>query len=143
MRMGVLDGMLKADGETSACRKLTFADIDPAGIVESCLLVARPLAEKAGLALSAEVPAQPAAHRRRCGEPAADAAQPAGQRHQVRALRRPGEGDASPMTLDGPLRISVVDTGPGMQEADHAADQMIRAAAPDGPPTRAWGSACR
>ena len=30
------------------------------------------------------------------------------------------------MTLDGPLRISVVDTGPGMQEADHAADQMIR-----------------
>ena len=32
---------------------LTFADVDPAGVVESCLTVARPLAETAGLVLGA------------------------------------------------------------------------------------------
>ena len=55
--MGVLDGMLKADARPGAPQQLTFADIEPARIVESCLLVAQPLAEKAGLTLSAEVPA--------------------------------------------------------------------------------------
>ena len=98
--LGVLDSMLRGDRARSALPSLAFADVDPAGVVESCLTVARPLAEQAGLS-SAELP-PPAAHRRRRAEAQADAAQSAGQRHQVRA-----SGDrvtvAVAYDVDGPL----------------------------------------
>ena len=123
--MGVLDGMLKADCESAGAPQLTFADIEPARIVESCLLVAQPLAEKAGLTLSAEVPAN-------LPRIVADAVSLRQMLLNLlaNAIKFARCGDRVKVTvaydLDGPLRISVVDTGPGMQEADHAADQMIR-----------------
>ena len=123
--MGVLDGMLKADCEAAGAPQLTFADIEPARIVESCLLVAQPLAEKAGLTLSAEVPAS-------LPRIVADAVSLRQMLLNLlaNAIKFARCGDRVKVTvaydLDGPLRISVVDTGPGMQEADHAADQMIR-----------------
>ncbi|MET0193964.1 MAG: HAMP domain-containing sensor histidine kinase, partial [Hyphomicrobiaceae bacterium] len=123
--MGVVDGMLKADCEAAGAPQLTFADIEPARIVESCLLVAQPLAEKAGLTLSAEVPAS-------LPRIVADAVSLRQMLLNLlaNAIKFARCGDRVKVTvaydLDGPLRISVVDTGPGMQEADHAADQMIR-----------------
>ena len=119
--MGVLDGMLKGEDETSGVpQQLTFADIDPAGIVESCLLVARPLAEKAGLVLSAEVPAN-------LPRVVADAVSLRQMLLNLlaNAIKFARHGDRVKVSVAydaaGPLRISVVDTGPGMEEADHAA----------------------
>lgn len=123
--MGVLDGMLKADCESPGAPQLTFADIEPARIVESCLLVAQPLAEKAGLTLSAEVPSN-------LPRIVADAVSLRQMLLNLlaNAIKFARCGDRVKVTVahdvDGPLRISVVDTGPGMQEADHSADQMIR-----------------
>ena len=53
--LGVVDSMLRGDRTRSALPSLAFADVDPAGVVESCLTVARPLAERAGLALGVEL----------------------------------------------------------------------------------------
>jgi len=124
--MGVLDGMLKGEDETSGVpQQLTFADIDPAGIVESCLLVARPLADKAGLALSAEVPAN-------LPRVVADAVSLRQMLLNLLAnaikFARHGDRVKVSVTYDanGPLRISVVDTGPGMEAADHAAEKAGR-----------------
>lgn len=123
--MGVLDGMLKADCEPAGTPQLTFADIEPARIVESCLLVAQPLAEKAGLTLSAEVPSN-------LPRIVADAVSLRQMLLNLlaNAIKFARCGDRVKVTVahdaDGPLRISVVDTGPGMQEADHAADLAIR-----------------
>ena len=123
--MGVLDGMLKADCEPPGVPQLTFADIEPARIVESCLLVAQPLAEKAGLTLSAEVPAN-------LPRIVADAVSLRQMLLNLlaNAIKFARCGDRVKVTvahdIDGPLRISVVDTGPGMQAADHADDQAIR-----------------
>jgi two-component system, cell cycle sensor histidine kinase PleC len=123
--MGVLDGMLKADCESAGAPQLTFADIEPARIVESCLLVAQPLAEKAGLTLSSEVPAN-------LPRIVADAVSLRQMLLNLlaNAIKFARCGDRVKVTVahdvDGPLRISVVDTGPGMQQADHAADQTIR-----------------
>jgi signal transduction histidine kinase len=123
--MGVLDGMLKADCEPAGPPQLTFADIEPARIVESCLLVAQPLAEKAGLTLSAEVPAN-------LPRIVADAVSLRQMLLNLlaNAIKFARSGDRVKVTvahdLDGPLRISVVDTGPGMQAADTAGDQAIR-----------------
>ena len=124
--MGVLDGMLKGEDETSGVpQQLTFADIDPAGIVESCLLVARPLAEKAGLVLSAEVPAN-------LPRVVADAVSLRQMLLNLlaNAIKFARHGDRVKVSVaydaGGPLRISVVDTGPGMEEADHAAGKAVR-----------------
>jgi two-component system cell cycle sensor histidine kinase PleC len=123
--MGVLDGMLKADCEPAGAPQLTFADIEPARIVESCLLVAQPLAEKAGLTLSAEVPSN-------LPRIVADAVSLRQMLLNLlaNAIKFARCGDRVKVTVahdaDGPLRISVVDTGPGMDTADHAVDQTIR-----------------
>jgi signal transduction histidine kinase len=123
--MGVLDGMLKAHCEPAGTPQLTFADIEPARIVESCLLVAQPLAEKAGLTLTAEVPSN-------LPRIVADAVSLRQMLLNLlaNAIKFARCGDRVQVTVahdvDGPLRISVVDTGPGMQAADHAADQAIR-----------------
>jgi two-component system, cell cycle sensor histidine kinase PleC len=123
--MGVLDGMLKADCEPPGLPQLTFADIEPARIVESCLLVAQPLAEKAGLTLSAEVPVN-------LPRIVADAVSLRQMLLNLlaNAIKFARSGDRVKVTVahdaDGPLRIAVVDTGPGMDTADHAVDQTIR-----------------
>jgi two-component system, cell cycle sensor histidine kinase PleC len=123
--MAVLDGMLKGEEEASGVPQLTFADVDPACIVESCLLVAQPLAEKAGLALSTEVPPN-------LPRIVADAVSLRQMLLNLlaNAIKFARCGDRVKVTVaydvDGPLRISVVDTGPGMDTADHAVDQTIR-----------------
>ena len=86
--LGVVEGMLGGDPERASAQELAFADLDAAAIAESCLAVARPLAEEAQLRLEAPAGAAASAHHRRRGEPQADAAQPHHQRHQVRPRRR-------------------------------------------------------
>ena len=49
--LGVVDSMLRGDRTHSILPPLAFADLDPAGVVESCLTVARPLTDRAGLEL--------------------------------------------------------------------------------------------
>jgi two-component system, cell cycle sensor histidine kinase PleC len=122
--MAVLEGMLKGEEEASGLPQLTFADIDPARIVEACLLVAEPLAEKAGLVLSAEVPPN-------LPRVVADAVSLRQMLLNLlaNAIKFARHGDRVRVTVaydaDGPLRISVVDTGPGMQEADHATGKAV------------------
>ena len=122
--MAVLEGMLKGEEECSGVPQLTFADIDPARIVEACLLVAEPLAEKAGLALSAEVPPN-------LPRVVADAVSLRQMLLNLlaNAIKFARRGDRVKVTVaydaDGPLRISVVDTGPGMEHADHAAGKSV------------------
>jgi two-component system, cell cycle sensor histidine kinase PleC len=122
--MAVLEGMLKGEEEASGMPQLTFADIDPARIVEACLLVAEPLAEKAGLALSAEVPPN-------LPRVVADAVSLRQMLLNLlaNAIKFARRGDRVKVTVaydaDGPLRISVVDTGPGMEHADHAAGKGV------------------
>ena len=53
--LGVVDGMLASSPTASGLPELAFTDLDPAGIVENCLAVARPLADQAGLELVSEV----------------------------------------------------------------------------------------
>src|SRR5204863_343285 len=45
--LDVVDSMLRGDRTRSALPSLAFADVDPAGVVESCLTVARPAAARA------------------------------------------------------------------------------------------------
>jgi two-component system, cell cycle sensor histidine kinase PleC len=122
--MAVLEGMLKGEEEASGVPQLTFADIDPARIVEACLLVAEPLAEKAGLALSAEVPSN-------LPRVVADAVSLRQMLLNLlaNAIKFARRGDRVRVTVaydaDGPLRISVVDTGPGMEHPDHAGGKGV------------------
>ena len=135
--LGVVDGMLRGEPQRSGVPPLAFADLDPAGVVESCLTVARPLAEQAGLDARRGRCAAPAAHHRRRAEPEADAAQPARQRHQVRAPRRPGDG------LRWPTRPTVRSHLGRRYRPRHGRGRARRQRPRHGPPMRGWASACR
>ena len=52
--LGVVDSMLRGDPSRSVVPPLAFAELEPVRVVESCLTVARPLAERAGLVLGAQ-----------------------------------------------------------------------------------------
>ena len=111
MRCGVVDSMLRGDRTRSALPSMAFADVDPAGIVESCLTVARPLAERAGLALGVELaPGLPRI-----------VADELSLRQMLlnllaNAIKFARAGDrvsvAVGYDVDGPLTICVADTGP-------------------------------
>jgi hypothetical protein len=114
--LGVVDSMLRGDRARSAVPPLAFADIDPARVVESCLTVARPLAQRAGLALGAEcapglprVVADEVSLRQMLLNLLANAIK----------FARPGDRVtvAAAYDGDGPLTISVADTGPGIGAA--------------------------
>jgi signal transduction histidine kinase len=117
--LGVVDSMLRGDRARSAVPPLAFADVDPARVVESCLTVARPLAERAGLALSAEcAPGLPRV-----------VADEVSLRQMLlnllsNAIKFARPGDRVSVTAaceaDGPLTIAVADTGPGMDDAPKA-----------------------
>jgi signal transduction histidine kinase len=117
--MGVVDSMLKGAADEAAAQQLTFVDVDPATIVASCVAVARPLAEQAGLALSAEVPQ----HLPRVVADAVSVRQML-LNLLTNAVKFARRGDRVQVTVaydgDGPLRISVIDTGPGMDETAQA-----------------------
>jgi len=117
--LGVVDSLLRGDRTRSALPSLAFADLDPAGVVESCLTVARPLAERAGLELSVEL----ASHLPRI------VADELSLRQMLlnllaNAIKFARAGDrvtvAVAYDVDGPLTISVADTGPGMTDAPKA-----------------------
>lgn len=52
--LGVVDSLLRGDPTRSLVPPLAVAELEPARVVESCLTVVRPLAERAGLVLLAE-----------------------------------------------------------------------------------------
>jgi|GEM_PF-1462733 two-component system, cell cycle sensor histidine kinase PleC len=52
--LGVVDSLLRGDPTPSLVPPLAVAELEPTRVVESCLTVVRPLAERAGLVLSTE-----------------------------------------------------------------------------------------
>jgi len=52
--LGVVDSLLRAEPTRSLVPPLAVAELEPARVVESCLTVVRPLAERAGLVLLTE-----------------------------------------------------------------------------------------
>jgi signal transduction histidine kinase len=111
--LSVVDSMLKHDPAPSGVPQLTFTDIDPGAIVESCLMVAHPLADQAGLTLSAEIPSQ---------LPRVVADEVSLKQMLLNllanAIKFTRRGDQVKVSVaydgNGPLSISVADTGPGM-----------------------------
>jgi two-component system, cell cycle sensor histidine kinase PleC len=119
--LGVVDGVLHGDPARAGVPAMAFADIDPADVVESCLTVARPLAEKAGLELSSEfapwlphIVADEVSLRQMLLNLLGNAIK----------FTRPGDkvSVAISYQADGPLTIAVADTGPGIQPARDTAD---------------------
>jgi two-component system, cell cycle sensor histidine kinase PleC len=53
--LGVVDSLLRGDPTHSLVPPLAVAELEPARVVESCLTVVRPLAERAGLVLLTEL----------------------------------------------------------------------------------------
>jgi len=53
--LGVVDSLLQGDPTRSRVPPLALAELEPARVVDSCLTVVRPLAERAGLVLTAEL----------------------------------------------------------------------------------------
>ena len=113
--LGVVDGMLGGGSARSGVPELAFTDLDPAGIVENCLAVARPMAEQAGLHLVSEV--GPRTPRIVADEVSLKQMLLNLLTNAIKFARR---GDrvsvAVVYDLGGPLRIAVADTGPGMSE---------------------------
>ena len=111
--LSVVDSMLRGDPNRSLVPPLAFAELVPMRVVESCLTVARPLAEKAGLMLGAQY----AAHLPRI---VADELSLKQMLLNLLAnaikFARPGDRVTIAVTYQGggALHICVADTGPGM-----------------------------
>ena len=111
--LGVVDGILRGDATRSGVPTFAFADLDPAGVVESCLAVARPLADRAGLALERQ-------YASRLPRIVADELSLRQMLLNLigNAIKFARSGDRITVAVayerDGPLTISVADTGPGM-----------------------------
>jgi signal transduction histidine kinase len=109
----VVDGLLVNARQETGMPKLAFAELDAKEIVEICLSVARPLAEKASVDLSADLaPRLP--HL---------VADPVSLKQMLlnllsNAIKFGRRGDRitviATYETNGPLRITVADTGPGM-----------------------------
>jgi signal transduction histidine kinase len=111
--LGVVDSMLSGETTQSLVPPLAFADIEPAVVVESCLAVVRPLADRAGLELAADC-------SQRLPRVVADELSLKQMLLNLlaNAIKFARRGDRVTVAItydgDGPLRISVTDTGPGM-----------------------------
>lgn len=111
--LGVVDAML-GDPSQAGVRQLAFADLDPALVVEGCVAVARPLADGAGLTLEADYAP---------GLPRVIADEVSLRQMLLNLLTnaikfaRPGDRVRVAVACreDGPLDITVADTGPGME----------------------------
>jgi signal transduction histidine kinase len=112
----VVDGMLTRDAAGSGLPELAFRDLDAASVIDNCLALARPLAERAGLDLVAH-PVQ--------AKPRVIADEVSLKQMLLNLITnaikfaRPGDRItlATSHGADGSLRIEVADTGPGMAGA--------------------------
>jgi signal transduction histidine kinase len=113
--LGVADSMLRGDRARTALPSLAFVDLDPRDVVEGSLTVARPLAERAGLTLGVEMP-------QRLPRIVADEQSLRQMLLNLlsNAVKFSRRGDRVTVQVahdgDGPLTISVADTGPGIGE---------------------------
>jgi len=111
--LSVVDGMLASNPTRAGLPELAFRDLDPAGVIESCLAVAGPLAERAGLDLVADLGP---------GTPCVVADEVSLRQMLLNLITnaikfgRPGDRVTvgAAYDSDGVLRINVADTGPGM-----------------------------
>ena len=126
--LGVVDSLLRADPTRSLVPPLAVAELEPARVVESCLTVVRPLAERAGLGLLAEfAPDLPRV-----------VADELSLKQMllnllVNAIKFAREGDRVTIAIarvGAGLEICVADTGPGM--AAHGALASWAAPSPAG-----------
>jgi signal transduction histidine kinase len=113
LALSVVDGMLARERDGTGLAELAFRDLDPAGVIDNCVAVARPLAERAGLALTAS---------HEPGTPRVIADEVSLKQMLLNLLTnaikfaRPGDSVSlgASYGADGCLRIEVADTGPGM-----------------------------
>jgi signal transduction histidine kinase len=109
---GMLAPLLLAPGGTDM-PELAFRDLDPAEVIDTCMAVARPLAERAGLDLTAHCEA---------GTPHVIADEVSLKQMLLNLITnaikhaRPGDRIAlrAAYEADGSLHLEVADTGPGM-----------------------------
>jgi two-component system, cell cycle sensor histidine kinase PleC len=111
--LGVVDSMLRGDPTQSVVPPLAFADLEPARVVERCLSVVRPLADRAGLELDVEY--APRLPRIVADEQSLKQMLLNLLANAIKFARR-GDRVTIGVTYDGhgALHISVADTGPGM-----------------------------
>jgi signal transduction histidine kinase len=111
--LGVVDSMLRGDAKRSVVPPLAFAELEPVRVVESCLTIARPLAERAGLILGTQY----APHLPRIVADEQSLKQML-LNLLANAIKFARRGDRVTIAVGyeagGALRISVADTGPGM-----------------------------
>jgi signal transduction histidine kinase len=111
--LGVVDAMLGGSTRQAGERELVFTDLEPAVVAEGCVALARPLAEGAGLELEANYAS---------GLPRVIADEVSLRQMLLNLLTnavkfaRPGDRVAVAVDCrdNGPLDITVADTGPGM-----------------------------
>jgi two-component system cell cycle sensor histidine kinase PleC len=114
--LSVVDSIMRGDPCRSLVPPLAFAELDPLRVVESCLTVSRPLAERAGLLLEVQ-----------CTAPLPRIVADELTLKQMllnlltNATKFARPGDRVTIGIEnedtGGLRISVTDTGPGMTPA--------------------------
>ena len=133
--LSVVDSLLRGDPNRSVVPPLAFADLEPVRVVESCLTVARPLAERAGLVLGAQY----APHLPRIVADELSLKQML-LNLLANAIKFARSGDRVTIAVayegGGALHISVTDTGPGMapggEQAPCAKAGQPSAARPEG-----------
>jgi two-component system, cell cycle sensor histidine kinase PleC len=129
--LGVVDAILRGNLAGSGVPELFFVDLDPTEVVASCLAVARPLADRAGLGLEAvfdsklpHIIADELSLRQMLLNLIGNAIKFARRGDQIRV--------AVTYERDGPLTVSVVDTGPGIACEGADAQVSLHAAAMGG-----------
>ena len=111
----LVDGMLQGFLDRSSASRLTFTNVAAAEVIESCLILARPVAERAGVDLIASLPPDP---------PHVVADELSLKQILLNllanAIKFSRRGDRVSVTAATPaigkFEISVCDTGPGMAE---------------------------
>jgi len=125
--LGVVDSMLRSDPGGSVVPPLAMAELEPARVVESCLTVVRPLAERAGLVLDVQL--EPHLPRIVADELSLKQMLLNLLSNAIK-FARPGDSLTVAVTgeRDAALHISVIDSGPGMvmNGADAACAEAAR-----------------
>jgi signal transduction histidine kinase len=117
--LSVVDAMLARDPGGTGLPELAFTDLDPAGVIDNCVAVARPLAERAGLELLADLGS---AMPRVIADEVSLKQMLLNLVTNAIKYARPGDRVTlgAAYAADGCLRIEVADTGPGMAAQPHA-----------------------